>query len=329
MIDPVMKSLRIVFMGTPEFAVTSLGSLLMNGYNVVGVVTAPDRPSGRGRQLTKSEVKEFAEFSYLPILQPENLKDPDFLSELEKLKPDLFIVVAFRMLPEIVWKMPSICTFNLHASLLPHYRGAAPINYTIINGETVTGVTTFLIDKSIDTGKILFREEIPIFPFECAGDLHDKLMKLGARLVIKTVGALVNGNVEPVPQESFLKPGEMIKLAPKIHPHNCIINWNNDLLSIHNLIRGLCPYPCAKSVFVNYSHTLSFKIFESQAEFEEHNFLPGEIVSDGKHFLKIACNRGFIHILNLQLEGKKKMNTMEFLRGFRISDYRISSIPAV
>jgi methionyl-tRNA formyltransferase len=324
-----MKSLRIVFMGTPEFAVASLGSLLMNGYNVVGVVTAPDKPSGRGRQITRSEVKKFAEFSYIPILQPENLKDPQFLSDLENLKPDLFIVVAFRMLPEVVWRMPSKCTFNLHASLLPQYRGAAPINYAIINGETVTGVTTFLIDSTIDTGKILFREEIPIFPFECAGDVHDKLMKLGARVVIRTVGALVTGEVEPIAQENFIEPGETIKSAPKIHTKDCIINWNDDLIKIHNLIRGLCPYPCAKSFFFNGSQILSFKIFESQAEIEDHNYSPGEIVTDGKHYLKIACKSGFLHILNLQLEGKNKMNMMEFLRGFKVSDYKISSIPVV
>lgn len=324
-----MKNLRIVFMGTPEFAVASLGSLLMNGYNVVGVVTAPDKPAGRGRQITKSEVKKFAEFSYLPILQPENLKDPLFLTNLKKLKPDLFIVVAFRMLPEAVWKIPSICTFNLHASLLPQYRGAAPINYAIINGETITGVTTFMIDKSIDTGKILFREEIPIFPFECAGDLHDKLMKLGARVVIKTVGALVSGELEPIPQETLIKPGEIIKSAPKIHPQDCIINWNADLVNIHNLIRGLCPYPCAKSFFINDFQTLSFKIFESHAEMEKHSLARGEIVSDGKHFLKIACKNGFLHILNIQLEGKNKMNTMEFLRGFKISDFKLAPTKAV
>jgi methionyl-tRNA formyltransferase len=324
-----MKNIRIVFMGTPEFAVASLGSLLMNGYNVVGVVTAPDKPAGRGRQITKSEVKKFAEFSYLPILQPDNLKDTQFITDLEKLKPDLFIVVAFRMLPEVVWKMPSICTFNLHASLLPQYRGAAPINYAIINGETITGVTTFMIDKSIDTGKILFREEIPIFPFECAGDLHDKLMKLGARVVIKTVGALVSGELDPIPQETLIKPGEIIKSAPKIHPEDCIINWNADLVNIHNLIRGLCPYPCAKSFFINDSQTLSFKIFESHAEMEKHSLAHGEIVSDGKYFLKIACKNGFLHILNIQLEGKNKMNTMEFLRGFKISDFKIAPTKAV
>jgi methionyl-tRNA formyltransferase len=324
-----MKNFRIVFMGTPEFAVASLGSLLMNGYNVVGVVTTPDKPSGRGRKIAKSEVKKFAEFSYLPILQPENLKDPSFISDLKQLRADLFIVVAFRMLPEEVYTIPSICTFNLHASLLPHYRGAAPINHAIINGETITGVTTFIIDKTIDTGKILFREEIPIFLFENAGDLHDKLMKLGARVVIKTVGALANGNAEPLDQIGFLIPGEAIKPAPKLHPQDCIINWNNDLVSVHNLIRGLSPSPCAKSFFSDGQQTLSFKIYESYPEIEKHNLIPGEIVSDGKHFLKIACISGFLHILNLKLEGKNKMNTMEFLRGFKVSDYIIPPIPKV
>lgn len=314
-------------MGTPEFAVASLGSLLMNGYNVVGVVTAPDKPAGRGRQLAKSEVKKFAEFSQLPILQPENLKDPGFISELKKLRADLFIVVAFRMLPEIVWSIPTICTFNLHASLLPQYRGAAPINHSIINGENKTGVTTFIIDKEIDTGKILFREEIPIFPFENAGDLHDKLMKLGARVVIRTVGALTTGDINPLSQDNLLKPGEIIKPAPKIFPHDCLINWNLSLAAIHNLIRGLSPSPGAKSYFLNESSSLSFKIYDSYAEFEEHNYSAGEIVSDGKHFLKVACNEGFLHILSIQLEGKKRMNAMEFLRGFRISDYKLRPNP--
>lgn len=315
-------------MGTPEFAVASLGALLMNGYNVVGVVTAPDKPAGRGRQMTKSAIKKFAEFSSLPILQPENLKDPDFHSELKSLKPDIIIVVAFRMLPEEVWRIPTICTFNLHASLLPQYRGAAPINYAIINGETITGVTTFVIDKAIDTGNILFREEIPIFPFESAGDLHDKLMKLGARVVIKTVGALVKGEVKPIPQNLLTIPGEKIKTAPKIHPKDCLINWNNNLIDIHNLIRGLSPYPCAKSYFVNGTNTLSFKIFESVAESEKHNFEPGAIITDYKHFLKVACPDGFINILTLQLEGKNKMNILEFLRGFKTEDYKILTTPA-
>ncbi|TAL69383.1 MAG: methionyl-tRNA formyltransferase [Bacteroidetes bacterium] len=318
-----MKNLRIVFMGTPEFAVATLGSLLMNGFNVVGVVTVPDKPSGRGRKLTKSAVKEFAEFSYLPIFQPDNLRNPEFISELKKLNADLFIVVAFRMLPEAVWKMPVIGTINLHASLLPDYRGAAPINHAIINGETVTGVTTFFIDDKIDTGNILLREEIQIFPFENAGDLHDRLMKHGARLVIRTLADISENKINPLPQLRLLNPGESPKLAPKIHPKDCDINWNNDAIKIHNFIRGLAPYPGARSVLKNDSATYSFKIVESQPEIAEHELIPGSITSDEKHFIRIACRNGYISIVSLQLEGKNRMNTVEFLRGFRISDYVI------
>jgi len=318
-----MKNLRIVFMGTPEFAVATLGSLLMNGFNVIGVVTAPDKRSGRGRKISKSAVKEFAEFSYLPIMQPENLKDPEFINSLKKLNADIFIVVAFRMLPEVVWKIPAIGTINLHASLLPHYRGAAPINHAIINGETMTGVTTFFIDEKIDTGNILFREEVHIFPFENAGDIHDRLMKHGARLVIRTLAGIAENSIKPQPQSQFIKPGESPKLAPKIHPDDCIIDWNNDSVKIHNFIRGLAPYPCARSFFKNDSSTYSFKVFESQPEIAKHMFKPGLIISDGKHFIRFACKDGFISIVSLQLEGKNRMNTVEFLRGFRISDYAI------
>ncbi len=318
-----MKNLRIVFMGTPEFAVATLGSLLMNGFNVIGVVTAPDKPSGRGRKVSKSLVKEFSEFSSLPIMQPENLKDPEFISQLKKLNADIFVVVSFRMLPEVVWKIPAIGTINLHASLLPDYRGAAPINHAIINGETVTGVTTFFIDEKIDTGSILHREEVHIFPFENAGDLHNRLMKHGARLVIKTIADIAEENINPLPQAQFLKPGESPKQAPKIHPKDCIIDWINDPVHIHNFIRGLAPYPCARSIFKNDSSTLSFKIFESQPESAKHMFIPGQIISDGKHFIRIACKDGFINIASLQLEGKNRMNTVEFLRGFKISDYAI------
>ncbi len=318
-----MKNLRIVFMGTPDFAVATLGALLMNGFNVVGVVTAPDKPAGRGRKINKSPVKEFAEFSQLPIMQPENLKDPEFIEDLKRLEADVFIVVAFRMLPEVVWKIPSTGTFNLHASLLPHYRGAAPINHAIINGETVTGVTTFLIDDKIDTGNILLREEVHIFPFENAGDIHDRLMKQGARLVIRTVEGLSDNIIKPQPQTMFIRPGEVLKPAPKIFPNDCIINWNNDPVKIHNLIRGLAPSPCARSVLKNDSSVFSFKIFESQPESIKHNINPGEIISDGKHFIRIACKDGFLSIVSLQLEGKKRMNTVEFLRGFKIKEYTI------
>jgi methionyl-tRNA formyltransferase len=318
-----MKNLRIVFMGTPEFAVATLGSLLMNGFNVVGVVTTPDKPSGRGQKITKSAVKEFAEFSYLPIFQPENLKDPQFLKNLHNLNADIFLVVAFRMLPEAVWKMPAIGTINLHASLLPHYRGAAPINHALINGETTTGVTTFFIDDKIDTGNIILREEIQIFPFENAGDLHNRLMKLGARLVIKTLKVISENNINPVSQSEFLKQGEIPKSAPKIFLSDCIINWNKDHQDIHNLIRGLSPYPCARSFFVGESLSISFKIFESQSEHGDHSFEPGEIISDGKHYIKIACKSGFLNIVSIQIEGKKRISTIEFLRGFKISGYKI------
>ncbi len=238
-----MNNLRIVFMGTPDFAVATLGSLLMNGFNVAGVVTAPDKPAGRGRKIIKSPVKEFAEFSQLPVMQPENLRDPGFVKELTDMKPDIIIVVAFRMLPEVIWRIPAKGTFNLHASLLPNYRGAAPINHAIINGETITGVTTFLIDDKIDTGNILLREEVSIFPFENAGDIHDRLMKVGARLVIRTLEGLAQDKIMPQPQSIYVRPGEVLKPAPKIYPADCAINWNNDPVSIHNLIRGSgsCP----------------------------------------------------------------------------------------
>jgi methionyl-tRNA formyltransferase len=318
-----MKNLRIIFMGTPEFAVATLGSLLMNGFNVVGVVTAPDKPSGRGRKMTIPAVKEFAEFSFLPIMQPANLKDPEFHNELKKLNADLFIVVAFRMLPEAVWKIPSIGTINLHASLLPDYRGAAPINHAIINGETVTGLTTFFIDDKIDTGNILLQEEIQIFSFENAGDLHDRLMKEGARLIIKTLAGIVDNKIKPVPQSQLLKPGKTFHSAPKINPEFCITDWKKDAVSIHNFIRGLSPYPCAKSSFENKSNSVSFKIYESQPEITAHLFEPGHIISDGKQNLKVACKDGFIKVLSIQAEGKQRMNIADFLRGFRIADYSI------
>ena len=324
-----MNNLRILFLGTPEFAVATLGSLLINGFNVVGVVTAPDKPSGRGRKILKSAVKEFAESSKLPLFQPDNLKDPVFINSLKKLNADIFIVVAFRMLPEAVWRIPALGTINLHASLLPHYRGAAPINHAIINGETITGVTTFFIDDKIDTGTILLREEVPIYPFENAGDLHDRLMKHGARLVTRTLVEITENKIQPMPQTQFLRPGESPKMAPKIHPEDCIINWNNDSVNIHNLIRGLSPYPCARSSFIKDSSTLSFKIFDSLPVIEKQTLRPGMIISDGKLFLRIACKDGFINILNIQLEGKKRMNTDEFLRGFRITDYTIGSNPEV
>lgn len=317
-----MKSRRIVFMGTPEFAVATLGSLLMNGFNVVGAVTVPDKPAGRGRTIHKSAVKIFAESSYIPVLQPANLKDPEFIKQLKALKPDVFIVVAFRMLPEEVWRIPASGTINLHASLLPDYRGAAPINHAIINGETRTGVTTFLIDSKIDTGKILLREELNIYPFENAGDLHDRMTRLGARLVIKTLAGIFDKSITPRPQSDFIKPYTVLKTAPKIHTEDCIINWNSEALKIHNLIRGLAPSPGARTFLKNKNTSLTLKIFESLPETEKHKYKPGDIVTDGKVYMKIACIDGFINITGLQLEGKKKMNTIEFLRGFKVADYK-------
>jgi methionyl-tRNA formyltransferase len=318
-----MKYLRIVFMGTPEFAVATLGSLLMNGINVVAVVTSPDKPSGRGRKITKSAVKEFAEFSNLPLLQPSNLKDQDFIDTLKKLKADLFIVVAFRMLPEEVWKIPALGTINLHASLLPDYRGAAPINHAIINGETRTGVTTFFIDEKIDTGNILLREEVQIFPFENAGDLQDRLMKQGALLVIKTLANIMENKLKVLPQTKLIDQHKPLKLAPKIHPGDCIINWDNETIKVHNFIRGLAPYPCAKSWFRSDSTTTLLKIFESYPEVEKHSFKTGTIFSDEKSFIRISCKDGFLNISSLQLEGKKRMTTVEFLRGFKIKNVTI------
>jgi methionyl-tRNA formyltransferase len=321
-----MKDLRIVFMGTPDFAVATLGCLIMNGFNVVAVVTAPDKPAGRGRKLKKSAVKEFAEFSSLPVLQPESLKDPVFIDELMRLEPDLAIVVAFRMLPEVIWRIPKSGTINLHASLLPNYRGAAPINHAIINGETVTGVTTFFIDEKIDTGSILLREEVPIFAYDNAGDLHDRLKLNGARLVIKTIEGIATGNLKPKSQEEFVKTGNILRPAPKLSPEFCIIDWKKDVLSVNNFIRGLAPYPCAKTFLRNNDTELSLKIFEALPEKEHVSAEPGKIFSDGKKYIKIACSDGLINISSLQLEGKTRMSTAEFLRGFRIEEFHVPVI---
>lgn len=316
-----MKDLRIVFMGTPEFAVASLGALLMNGFNVVAVVTAPDKPAGRGRLISKSAVKEFAEHSSLKIMQPLNLKDPGFIEELRSLQPDLIVVVAFRMLPADVWKIPEKGTVNLHASLLPQYRGSAPINHVIINGEYTTGLTTFLIDDKIDTGNILMSEEIQIFSHENAGDLHDRMMKAGARLIIKTVSELADGNLKPVSQSNFIRGNEILKTAPKITPEFCFIDWGKDPVSIHNLIRGLSPYPCAKTRIIKENTSILLKIYESCPEITRHSLLPGTIVTDRNNNMKIACNDGFLLLYSLQPEGKRRMKADEFLRGFRIDGY--------
>jgi methionyl-tRNA formyltransferase len=316
-----MKDIRIVFMGTPEFAVATLGSLLMNGFNVVGVVTAPDKPAGRGQKMSRSAVMEFADLSSLPVLQPVNLKDPEFLQSLQRFNADLFIVVAFRMLPEVVWKMAPMGTINLHASLLPQYRGAAPINHVIINGEETTGLTTFFINDRIDTGNLLLRKEVRIYSNENSGDLHNRLMKAGALLMVKTLQGIIKNTITPVPQSQFLKPGEVLKVAPKIFPENCRINWTDNCRNIHNLIRGLSPHPCARTIFRNGESSVSVRIYESQPGDESENLSPGQIISDGKSYLRITCGKGSLKILTIQIEGKKRMGTDEFLRGFRISGF--------
>ena len=310
------KDLRIVFMGTPEFAVETLKALVENGYQVVGVVTAPDRPSGRGQKLHQSEVKIYAESCGLPVLQPEKLKDENFLQELKLLNADLQIIVAFRMLPEVVWKMPSFGTFNLHGSLLPRYRGAAPLNWSIINGDTETGVTTFLLKQEIDTGNILFQEKIQIYHEMTVGELHDSLMSIGAKLVLKTVDAIAEGNYQLLPQDALAI--DPVRLhAPKIYKETCKIDWQKPCDTINNLVRGLSPYPAAWTNFTRRGSETALKIFKTSVEIIEHQDNSGKIVTDNKKFLKIACANGYLHLLDLQISGKKRMGIAEFLRGFQ------------
>jgi methionyl-tRNA formyltransferase len=308
--------MRIIFMGTPEFAVASLDILVQNNYEIVAVVTVPDKPAGRGQQLQQSAVKKYALEKGLTILQPEKLKDETFISELKELKADLQIVVAFRMLPEVVWNMPPLGTYNLHGSLLPKYRGAAPINWAVINGEMESGVTSFKLKHEIDTGNMLFQEKVPITKTTTAGELHDKLMKVGAEVILKTVKAIESGNYELKPQDD----SQSIH-APKLFKETCKINWNTPAEKIYNLIRGLSPYPAAFTEFVDKNNqTLGMKIFISEIEETQHTCYAGDVKSDGKTFLKVACSNGFIHIKELQMAGKKRMLVEEFLRGFKLDD---------
>ncbi len=314
-----MKKLRIVFMGTPDFAVASLDILVRHNYNIVGVITAPDKPAGRGQQVQQSAVKKYASEKGLTILQPEKLKSDFFLNELKQLNVDLQIVVAFRMLPEIVWNMPPLGTFNLHGSLLPQYRGAAPINWAVINGEKTTGVSTFFLQHQIDTGKIIFREKINIDENDTAGIIHDKLMLIGAELVLKTVQAIERNDYPQIDQSKFIEKGETEKHAPKIFKEDCKIDWNNSVDEIHNLIRGLSPYPTAYTELVAPNKIIhSVKIFISEKEICTHSFSVPTLHTDNKTYLKVAVKNGFIHILELQLAGKKKLEIKEFLRGFDI-----------
>ncbi|HXB41981.1 MAG TPA: methionyl-tRNA formyltransferase [Bacteroidia bacterium] len=312
--------MRIVFMGTPAFAVASLEILVKNNYNIVGVVTSPDKPAGRGQQLQQSAVKQFAVTHNLKVLQPANLKEESFIKELKELNADLQVVVAFRMLPETVWNMPKMGTYNLHGSLLPHYRGAAPINWAIINGDKETGVTTFKLKHEIDTGSILLQDKITITEEMNAGQLHDVMMMKGAELLLRSVKIIEEGNVVLKEQNALLKPGEEIRHAPKIFKENCKIDWTRTGVEINNLIRGLSPYPCAWTELHDGDKKTAFKIYSVVFENSNHQLKPSAVQCDGKKSLKIACADGFIHITELQMEGKKRMSTEEFLRGYTFAD---------
>ena len=306
--------LRIVYMGTPEFAVASLDALVSGGYNVVGVVTMPDKPAGRGYKVQFSAVKEYALAHNLTLLQPEKLKDEQFLEELKALKADLQIVVAFRMLPEVVWNMPPMGTFNLHGSLLPQYRGAAPINWAIINGEKETGVTTFFLQHEIDTGDLILQKKIAIHRTDNAETIHDQLMVLGAQTVVETVDCILDGTAPKMPQPEVAE----LKMAPKIFKETCKINWNSDCESIYNFVRGLSPYPTAWSELMNDNREpIPMKIYAVTTEQTSHTYTHGTIITDGKKVLKVACKDGFVIIQSLQLSGKKRMNSDEFLRGYK------------
>ncbi|SDU11346.1 methionyl-tRNA formyltransferase [Polaribacter sp. Hel1_33_78] len=309
-----MKDLRIVFMGTPDFAVTILKHLVENHYNIVGVITAADKPAGRGRKLNESVVKKYALSKEITILQPTNLKNQGFQQELENLKADLQIVVAFRMLPKAVWKMPKLGTFNLHASLLPSYRGAAPIHWAIINGETKTGVTTFFIDDKIDTGEIILQKEISIDNDETVGSLHDKLMFLGADLVTKTVDLISEGNVTTKKQPDLEE-----KSAPKLNPENTKINWTHSLDTIYNQIRGLNPFPAAWTSIKNNDEEITAKIYAVRKEIQKHKFNTGKIIASKKE-LKVAIKDGFLIIDEIKISGKKKMDAKSLLNGYTFSE---------
>ncbi|HRV52397.1 MAG TPA: methionyl-tRNA formyltransferase [Bacteroidia bacterium] len=313
-----MSKLKIIYSGTPEFAVEPLKKLVDNGYDIVAVITAPDKPAGRGMHLRHSAVKEFALKHGLNILQPAKLKDTGFLESVRKLHADLHIVVAFRMMPEELWSMTPMGTFNLHASLLPQYRGAAPINRAIMNGEKETGVTTFFLRHEIDTGDIILSEKVGISENENAGELHDKLMHIGANLVLKTVELIESGKASTHPQQ----PDTPLKTAPKIFKDDCRIDWNKSAYEIFNQIRGLSPYPGAYTTLISKEgKETGLKIFKSVKTESDIKTTPGEITSDQKNYVRIGCANGNIEITEVQLEGKRKMNIQEFLRGFNFKDY--------
>ncbi len=310
--------MRIVYFGTPEFAASQLEAILSAGYDVAAVVTTPDKPAGRGKKIQCSEVKKTALEHCLPILQPEKLRDPDFLQALASYQADLFIVVAFRMLPSVVWQMPPLGTFNLHASLLPQYRGAAPINHAIINGETETGLTTFFLNEEIDKGAIIMRQSVSIRPDETAGELHDELMLLGNKLVVETIRKIKNNEATPIQQEQICDEAQL-KAAPKIFKDFCYIHWENDCQSIYNHIRGLSPYPAAHArLLSDLGESLELKVYASSIETAKPSERPGTVITDGKNFLKLSALDGYIHLTTIQQAGKKAMNIEEFLRGIRL-----------
>ena len=312
------QQLRIIYMGTPEFAVAPLQTLVEQGFNIVAVVTVPDKPQGRGRKIAPSPVKEYAVEHNIPVLQPEKLKNPEFLDELKSYNADLQIVVAFRMLPEVVWAMPKYGTFNLHAALLPQYRGAAPINWAIINGETKTGVTTFLLDKNIDTGRIIMQREIPILPEDNIGTLYDKMMDVGKDVVVETVETIISGNYKSIPQDTLIKKDTVLRPAPKIFKDDCRLDFSKKGVELHNLVRGLSPYPAAFTTIKVNGKDLNLKVFETKPEPSANLQPAGTLVTDNKTFLKIACADGYLIINDLQLEGKKRMKVAEFLRGVKL-----------
>ena len=315
------NKMKVVFMGTPDFAVEALRQLVEGGYNVVGVITMPDKPAGRGHKIQYSPVKQYALEQNLPLLQPERLKDEVFVEALREWKADLQIVVAFRMLPEVVWNMPRLGTFNLHASLLPQYRGAAPINWAVINGDTETGITTFFLKHEIDTGEVIQQVRVPIADTDNVEVVHDKLMVLGGKLVLETVDAILNGTVKPIPQEEMAVVGEL-RPAPKIFKETCRIDWNQPVKKIYDFIRGLSPYPAAWSELITSEEgaAVVVKIFESEKIYESHQLATGTIVTDGKKFMKVAVPDGFVSILSLQLPGKKRLKIDELLRGYHLED---------
>jgi methionyl-tRNA formyltransferase len=314
------KALKVVFMGTPEFAVQSLDAIVNSEHRVVAIVTTMDKPAGRGKKLRASAIKEYAIKNAIPILQPEKLKNPDFLNQLKSFNADIFVVVAFRMLPELVWNMPKYGTFNLHASLLPQYRGAAPINHAIINGEKESGVTTFFLDKEIDTGQIILQEKCPISETDDAGDLHDKLMVQGAKLVVETLNLISQGTIEAKKQDQLISSTEVLKSAPKIFKSDCRINFNQNARDCYNHIRGLSPFPGAFTEIISpEGKKFLLKIFKT-AVLDNASKVSGRINTDGKSFIHLSCDDASLDILELQLQGKKRMQTAELLRGFKFDN---------